>query len=168
MAEQTLSDKQLAHRRLAARLRQQAEEVRHITLGLDEAALSKRTIPGKWSLKELVCHLHRVQQVFEGRIDAMLSYDNPAITSYDPEGDPEFEKMTGRPAGNALAAFFLERERLAERLEKLPAAGWHRPGKHSEFPHYDIHFQVEYMAHHEAHHIYQMFQRRQPLGRMPH
>ena len=28
---------------------------------------------------------------------------------------------------------------------------------------YDVHFCVEYLAHHEAHHIYQMLQRRSPL-----
>src|SRR5690242_12197705 len=157
MSEQPVSDKELAHRRLIARLRQQSEDVRHITLGLDEPLLAKRTVPDKWSLKELVCHLHRVQHVFEGRLDAMLSYDNPAIASYEPEGDKEFEKMVARPGKDELTTFFLDRERLAGRLEKLPAAAWHRPGKHPEFPHYDVHFQMEYMAHHEAHHIYQMF-----------
>ncbi|HET9320663.1 MAG TPA: hypothetical protein VFO27_12840, partial [Bryobacteraceae bacterium] len=57
----THSDKHEAHRRLIARLRQQADDVRRIAAGLDEVSLAKRTIPEKWSLKELVCHLHRVQ-----------------------------------------------------------------------------------------------------------
>jgi len=26
---------------------------------------------------------------------------------------------------------------------------------------------MDYLAHHEAHHVYQMFQRRTPLGRIP-
>jgi hypothetical protein len=31
-----------------------------------------------------------------------------------------------------------------------------------------VHFCVEYLTHHEAHHLYQMFQRRAPLGVIPH
>ena len=92
------SDKHEAHRRLIARLRQHAEDVRRITAGLDETALAKRTVPDKWSLKELVCHLERVQQVFDGRIQAVLAQENPVIARYDPDGDVEFEKMVARPA----------------------------------------------------------------------
>jgi hypothetical protein len=157
-----------AHGRLVARLRQQADDVRHITSGLDESAFAKRTVPDKWSLKELVCHLHRVQQVFEERLDAMLTQENPTIARYDPEGDQDFERMTGRSAAEALTRFLEDRERLAQRLEKLSPAEWHRPGRHPEFAHFDVHFQIEYMGHHEAHHVYQMFQRRVPLGKLPH
>jgi len=142
--------------------------VARITSGLDEASLAKRTIPDKWSLKELVCHLHRVQQVFEGRMNAVLAEDNPAIVSYMPEGDVEFEKMIARAAHDGITAYLEDRERLALRLQELSPAEWHRPGKHPDFPHYDVHFQIEYMVHHEAHHIYQMFQRRVPFGKLPH
>ena len=76
--------------------------------------------------------------------------------------------MTVRPAAEALSRFLEDRERLAQRLEKLSPAEWHRPGRHPEFAHFDVHFQIEYMGHHEAHHIYQMFQRRVPLGKLPH
>jgi hypothetical protein len=162
------SDKHEAHRRLIARLRQQADDVTRIAAGLDESSLAKRTIPDKWSLKELVCHLHRVQQVFESRIASMLAQDNPAITVYSPDDDAEFEKMLSRPAKDVLAAFLEDRERLAAQWEELSPGEWHRSGRHPEYPHYDVHFQVEYMVHHEAHHLYQMFQRRTPFGKMPH
>ncbi len=164
----THSDKHEAHRRLIARLRQQADDVSRIAVGLDEAFLAKRTIPEKWSLKELVCHLHRVQQVFEGRIASMLGQDNPAIKVYSPDDDAEFEKMLSHPTKDALAAFLEDRERLSAQWEELSPGEWHRSGRHPEYPHYDVHFQVEYMVHHEAHHIYQMFQRRTPFGKMPH
>ncbi len=138
-----------------------------LTAGLDEEAFSRRTTAGKWSLKELVCHLWRVQQIFEGRIDAMLASETPAITPYEPPGDTEFAKMAARPAAESLKNFLEARARLAARLESLPAGDWDRSGRHPEFPHYDVHFQMEYLAHHEAHHIYQMYQRRAPFGPIP-
>lgn len=160
--------RQDAHRRLVARLRRQAEDVRRLASGLDEESLARRTISDKWSQKELVCHLGRVQQVFEGRLKAMLAQDNPAIAYYEPEGDSQFEKLVRQPASQSPAGFLADRERLGAELERLSPEQWHRRGGHPQFPDYDVHFQVEYMLHHEAHHIYEMFQRRAPLGKAPH
>ncbi|HVC21732.1 MAG TPA: DinB family protein [Vicinamibacterales bacterium] len=171
MADQTSQhdhDRHAAHARLIARLRQQADEVRRMTSGLDERALATRTVAGKWSLKELAAHLARVQQVFGRRIEAMLEHDNPAVAGYEPEGDREFDSLVARPAAEVLQAFFSGRDWLIQRLDGLSAAQWHRTGRHPEFERYDVHFQVEYMIHHEAHHLYQMFERRAPLGKMPH
>src|SRR5437867_688330 len=115
MSEQA-HGKHEAHRRLVARLREQAEDVRRMTAGLDDEKLSRRTVPEKWSLKELVCHLERIQDVFAARVDAMAGQQDPAIVSYEPEGDPEFEAMTRRPAAECLKGFFSGREKLYARL----------------------------------------------------
>ena len=161
-------DKHDAHRRLVERLRQQARDVHRLASGLEEQQIAQRTVPEKWSVKELVCHLRRVQNVFEERMEAMLAEDNPALASYEPEGDSEFDKLAAEPGERALAGFLEDRERFLARLEELTPAQWHRAGRHPAFPNYDVHFQTEYLAHHEAHHIYQMFERRIPLGKMPH
>jgi hypothetical protein len=168
MMEHGSQGKHEAHRKLIARLDEQSQDIRRLSSGLDDEALSRRTVPGKWSLKELVCHIWRVQQVFESRVAAMLAEDNPAIQAYNPDGDTEFERMTSLPATELLEGFLSNRRELKARLEQLTPSDWHRKGRHPDFPHYDVHFQVEYMAHHEAHHIYQMFQRRSPLGKVPH
>jgi DinB family protein len=156
------------HSRLVEQLEHQADDVRRLTSGLDEEALSRQVVPGKWSLKELVAHLWRVQQVFEGRIESMLTQEAPAITPYEPEGDREFTALVALPGTQVVEGFRAAREQLLERLSDLSTAEWHRPGRHPEYPHYDLHFQVEYMAHHEAHHVYQLYQRRAPLGPVPH
>jgi hypothetical protein len=155
------------HRRLLQRLREHMEEVRRLTAGLDEAALSKPTVPEKWSLKELVGHLCRVQQVFEQRIVAMLTEDNPAVTIYDPDQDPEFQQLLRRAAKDLIVALQSNRETFLAQLEILDTAEWHRRGRHPQYPDYDVHFQVDYMVHHEAHHLYQMYERRVALGALP-
>jgi hypothetical protein len=157
-----------AHRRLVTRLKDQAEDVRRLTATLDEEKLSRRNAAGKWSLKELVCHLSRLQGIFIERVSAMTGQDRPTIVSYEPEEDPDFEGLTRRPASVCLEEFFSGRDRIVGQLEGLEPGQWHRPGHHAEFPNYDVHFAVEYMAHHEAHHIYQMYQRRAPFGALPH
>jgi hypothetical protein len=148
------------HRRLAARLRDQADDIRRLTSGLDEEALAHRPVPENWSLKELVCHIWRVQEVFEMRIEAMLTERNPHIKPYGPENDPEFDEKLKHTCVELLEGFFEDREELLALLDSLPPADWRNHGVHPEYPHYDVQFAVEYLVHHEAHHIYQMVQRR--------
>jgi uncharacterized protein (TIGR03083 family) len=161
-------DKHAVHARIVQRLEAQAEDVTRLVAGLSEPDLARRTVADKWSVKELLCHLHRIQEVFDERVEAMLTADNPPIASYEPEGDQAFAARVQRPAVDTLAAFLARRESLVARLEELRPTDWHRPGQHPEYKTYDVHFCVEYLAHHEAHHLYQMFQRRAPLGPIPH
>jgi hypothetical protein len=156
-----------AHTRIIARLRDHALEVRRLFAGLDEDALNRKVVPAKWSLKEILCHISRTQRVFDARLDTLLAEDNPQITYYGAEGDLLFEEMADHPAAGTLEEFLTERGLLIGRLEKLSLEEWHRPGRHPEFDNYDVHLQMDYLAHHEAHHVYQMFQRRTPLGQVP-
>ncbi len=162
------SDRHAVHLKLVDRLRRQAAEVRRLTIGLDEVKLATPTVPGKWSLKELGCHFRRIEQVFGDRFDRLIKEDNPEMVLYSPDRDKAFDELMTHATEQVLEEYLCEREALCRRLENLPPEAWHRKGRHPEYANYDLHFQVEYMAHHEAHHIYQLFQRRVPLGKLPH
>jgi len=161
-------DKHAVHARIVQRLQGNAEDVTRMVAGLGEADLARRTVADKWSVKELVCHLDRIHEVFDQRVDAMLDEENPKLPAYEPDGDAAFDERVKRATADTLAAFLARRDRLIARLEELRPSDWHRAGQHPEYPNYDVHFCVEYLAHHEAHHLYQMFQRRAPLGVIPH
>ena len=148
------------HAKLAARLRDQAHDIRRLVAGLDEEALARRPAPDKWSLKEVVTHLWRVQEVYESRIEAMLTRTKPALAPYEPEGDPEFAVKLSRTSADLLDEFLGEREELAALLESLSPGDWRHRGVQPEYRHYDVQFAVECLAYHEAHHIYQMLHRR--------
>ena len=83
------------------------------------------------------------------------------MTPYGPADDPEFEAKLSSTCEELLAGFFGDREELASLLDSLSAADWRHRGIHPEYRHYDVRFAVEYLVCHEAHHIYQMLQRRE-------
>jgi hypothetical protein len=153
-----------SRRGLVARLRQLGDDVRRLTAGFDDETLRRQTVAGKWSLIELACHLGAVQQLFEARVDAMLARDTPAFESYAPENDAAFAALIASGPGHEhVQRFLADRDRFAGRLDSLTPAEWLRRGQHPTFGTFDIEFLAEYMAHHEAHHVYQMFTRRVPL-----
>jgi uncharacterized damage-inducible protein DinB len=161
-----MSEHHTPHATVIDRLKSQAGDVRRLCAGLDEDAIARRIRPEKWSVKEVLAHIARVQQVFEGRLDALLTKENPAIVGYEPEQDPEFETISKKGSAELLKWFEDTRGRIVARLESLSKEEWHRTGRHAEYPAYDVHFCMEYMGHHEAHHMYQMFERRASL-RLP-
>ena len=160
--------KQEAHHRLLRRLEDQARDAKRLTDGLDDDALARRVVDGKWSLKELVGHLLRVQQVFEERLGLMLGSDNPRLASWNPDHDPAFDRMLEQGSRQVISAFLDARATFVARLFGLGPAEWHLSAQHPDYPSYDVHLMIEYLAHHEAHHLYQMYQRRSSFGKIPH
>ena len=162
------SDKHAVHLALVQRLRAQAAEVQRLAAGLDESSLAARSVPGKWSMKELICHFRRMESILGDRFNRMLTEETTIVPYDNPDGDEVFLALINRPTAEVLSEFLAEREALCKKLEGLTPAEWHRKATHPQFQHFDVHFQVEYMVHHEAHHIYQLFQRRVPYGKLPH
>ena len=160
--------KHAVHLALVRRLRAQAADVQRLVSGLDEDSLARRTVPDKWSMKELICHCRRMEEIFADRVARMLTEETTIIPYDNPDGDEAFVALTRRPAAEVLAEYLADRDALCRRLEGLTPAEWHRKARHPQFPHFDVHFQIEAMAHHEAHHVYQLFQRRVPFGKLPH
>jgi len=157
-----------AHRRLIERIRAHAADVERLTSGLHENHLSKHVVADRWSLKELACHLHRVQDIYiEERLGLMLEHENPELPAYDPDADPRFVELAELPTSDVVASYVAKRGLLVERLNQLTVAQWHRPGRHPVYSQGDVYSLTEYLAHHESHHIYQMYQRRALLGPVP-
>ena len=155
-----MAGKHEAHHRIVEKLESQGQEIRRLCAGLEEDAIAKRPSSEKWSVKEVLAHITRMQEVFEGRLEALLTQEKPAIVSYSPERDADFPTVAGQSSIELLKLFEGGRARLIARLIALSPEDWHRPGTHPDYSNYDVHFCMEYMAHHEAHHIYQMFERR--------
>src|SRR5262245_7393500 len=155
-----MAGKQEAHRRVVEKLEAQGAEIRRLCTGLEEEAIAKRPQADKWSVKEVLAHIARIQEIFEGRLESLLTQEKPPIVSYAPERDPDFEAVAAKSSAELLKLFEAGRGRIVARLIAISLEDWHRPGSHPDYPAYDVHFCMEYMAHHEAHHIYQMFERR--------
>ena len=123
-------DKHAVHLALVQRLRAQAADVQRLASGLDEDSLGRRTVPDKWSMKELICHFRRMEEIFVDRISRMLTEETTIVPYESPDGDEVFVALTRRPAAEVLAEYLSDREALCRRLEALTPAEWHRKARH--------------------------------------
>ena len=133
---------------------------------LDEVTISKRTDPDKWSVKEVLAHVARLQEVFEQRLDAILAKEGRRSLRTTRRGIPISSRSRSPPpsssgSGSTMGGTLARAARKA-RPGRLASEG--KPPRLSRLRHS---FRMEYMAHHEAHHAFQMFTRR-PAGKTPH
>ena len=115
-------DKHAVHLALVQRLRAQAAEVARLAAGLEEAILATRSVPDKWSMKELICHFKRMETIFGDRFRLMLIEETTIVPYDNPDGDEVFVALTKRPTGDVLAASSANETRCAapSRLSRPP------------------------------------------------
>lgn len=99
--------------------------------GADEAQLSTRPAPGRWSAREIIHHLADSEMTAAVRLRLLLATDRPAIQGYDQDAFSE-RLHYDRPHEASLEAFRYARECTAQLLERLTEEEWLREGTHSE------------------------------------
>ena len=82
------------HLALVQRLRAQAAEVRRLAAGLDESVLATHSVPGKWSMHELICHFRRMESIFGERFSRMLTEEATIVPYDNPDADEAFIALT--------------------------------------------------------------------------
>src|SRR5579871_6014441 len=60
-----------------------AEELKSIVSGLSEEQINREPAPGKWSIREILCHLADCEIVFAFRIRQTLAEPNHVVQPFD-------------------------------------------------------------------------------------
>ncbi len=149
---------------MLAQLEQQAEYLRGIVAGLDEAHLMRPPAQGKMSLKQMAVHLAHTNELFAERLEHMLTLDSPPVKVID-AGLEDLESYKKADLVRVMEKFVRGRARLIERLSRIYPHDWERRAAHPEYHRYDVQMAVEHLLLHEAHHLYHMEQMRAALDR---
>lgn len=117
--------------------------------------LKRRPLPGKWSAHEHACHVAVMEPMWRGRVERILTEDNPAIVSYEPTDDDP-DRLLGMELPAALETFAAERGRLVTRLRAVSAEDWLRPATHTAHARYSLFLMCRHIALHDALHAYRI------------
>jgi DinB superfamily len=135
-----------------ARLERTPREIAGLLQGLSESDLSRRSAPGTWSAREVVCHLRDLEELHAERLQDILTMDEPVLVDVDTERWVEERQYRRQHVGEAWEAFARRRDRTLERLRPLDRAEWRRSGVHSIRGRLTVDDLVSVIAWHDDHH----------------
>ena len=73
---------------------------RSLVADLSEEQLTDPSVPGKWTIKDVLAHLYAWQQVTNARLTAALNHHEPSFPEWlaglDPESWADLEKINNR------------------------------------------------------------------------
>jgi DinB superfamily len=138
-------------------LRVLATTARHLEKILDELGTERANlapVPGKWSAREIVCHLADCETMFGVRLRQTLSEDHHVIQPFDQE---RWAANYGAYSlADALRMFGAARSWNLELLRSLKPEAYGKPVTHPERGAMTFKTIVETMAGHDLNHMAQL------------
>lgn len=134
-------------------LRRGPDDLEAVIAGLTETQLTTRPQSNRWSLRDVLAHLLVAQGLLEGRVEKMLSEDDPSLTgvaAWAMGGEKE------APTRQILDRHRRSRLATLDRLSGIRPEDWHRTARHEEFGRVTLLQQASYFARHEQYHLPRM------------
>ncbi|TWT60208.1 DinB family protein [Rubinisphaera italica] len=126
--------------------------------------LDASPIPGKWSTRQVVCHLTDFEPIYADRIKRALVEDNPTLMGGDPDVFANGLGYEVRDLNNELNIIRTTRQQLLTVLENCDDAAFQRTGQHSRDGDLTIETLLKRITGHIPHHIKTIEEKKQALG----
>ena len=133
------------------------KELEKLIAALGETGVDKTPAPGKWSAREIVCHLADCELVFAFRLRQTLAETAPTIQPFDQ--DKWAAVYAGYDIAAALAMFSAARAWNLILIRQAPAEAFSRKVTHPERGEMTFQTLVETMGGHDVNHLLQIEER---------
>jgi uncharacterized damage-inducible protein DinB len=129
------------------------------------ADVDARPIAGKWSIREVVCHLADSEIVYADRMKRVLAEDNPTFFEADPNLFRPALYCSRRPLEKELAVVEAIRAHMLPILESCDAEDFQRTGVHSLDGPLTLERLLERITAHIPHHVAFIEEKLRAMGR---
>lgn len=146
---------------LLERFRRGGELLAMATTGAAGAELDFSPAPGKWSVRQVVCHLADSESVGAMRFRQTIAEDNPTIQWYDEKAWADHLDYGRRKLSQAVESFRRVRGENYELLKALPEEAFGRTAVHSRFGSTTLLGLLKNYAEHAENHVIQLREVRQ-------
>ncbi len=121
---------------------------------LERDTSPRRTHAGKWSDLEYGCHVRDVFRIFELRLDAMLTRDDPLFENWDQDATAIAERYDQQVPAAVSAELVAAAGTFADRLDSVEPTQWVRPGRRSNGSIFTVETLTLYCLHDVTHHLW--------------
>ena len=137
-------------------IRANAAEWQDVLTG-DEAELRARPRPDKWSALEYACHVRDVYELYDQRLQLMLTEDGPHYPNWDQDETAVTKDYQNAVPGLVSVELAARAEALASRFDTVTGDNWNRTGFRSDGAAFTIESFARYLIHDPVHHLWDVW-----------
>ena len=138
------------------RYRRGPELIAAAMTGAAGAELDYVPAPGKWSVRQILCHMADADIVAAARFRRIIAEEKPPLASYDQDAWAHNLDYTHRKTAPAMEMFRQIRAWTYELLSGLPESAFERTGIHAERGEWTLRDMLAIYARHAEKHAEQM------------
>jgi uncharacterized damage-inducible protein DinB len=121
--------------------------------GLPEDQFDQTPVPGKWSIRQVVCHIADFEPVYADRMKRVIVEDNPTMFGGDPDVFAAGLHYDKRNVHEELELIAAVRRQMAVILRNSDVEDFQRTGVHSEAGPLTLETLLERITRHVPHHL---------------
>lgn len=140
------------------------QQLRQAISGLTAEQLDATPVPGKWSTRQVVCHIADFEPVYADRMKRVIAEDEPTFFGGDPDVFAARLAYAQRDVEEELQLIEAVRRHVARILRTLPPADFERRGNHSVDGPITLATLLERITNHIPHHIRFIEEKRRALA----
>jgi uncharacterized damage-inducible protein DinB len=152
------------HRALIAQYVAGGDAVHAAVDGMADEHLDAQPIPGKWSTRQVVCHLADFEPIYADRMKRVIAERHPTFFGGDPDAFAAGLSYGCRSMREELALISAVRKHMATILRELKAEDLQRTGNHSEAGSMTLETMLRSITEHVPHHLRFVAEKRKVLG----
>lgn len=141
---------------LLERFRRGGDVVAMSMMGAAGPELDFVSEPGKWCVRQIVCHLADSEVVGAMRFRQLIAEDNPVIQWYDEGAWATRLDYARRKPSHAIETFRRTRSENFDLLTGVPEEDFNRPGTHSKLGPVTLLSVLKMYAEHAENHVVQL------------
>ena len=129
------------------------QKLRDAIAGMTAEQLDAAPIPGKWSTRQIICHIADFEPVYADRMKRVIIEDNPPMMGGDPDVFAAGLAYDQREIEEELQLITAVRKHVARILKTLQPEQFERTGKHSVDGPLSLAALLQRITNHIPHHI---------------
>ena len=121
---------------------------------LDRADVRTRPRADVWSPLEYACHVRDVYRICDGRLELMLTRDDPTFPNWDQDATAADDAYSEQDPARVGVELREAAARFADRYEAVSGEQWSRRGVRSDGAHFTVESFARYVVHDPLHHVH--------------